>query len=150
MQHLSLRARTFHWSDAYNCPNVPASERAELIKTFALEVEDNSCEGDDTDDEPAVDVIYAQVDRNEEINNPAHVQKVDIVESPQFNVKMNKIVVSMVLDTGATGSMISLDLCKAANLEVYRSSHSALLADGNSRLSVVGEVHTSITMGNNI
>ena len=56
----------------------------------------------------------------------------------------------MVLDTGATGSMISLDLCKAANLEVYPSSHSALLADGNIRLSVVGEVHTSITMGNNI
>ena len=54
----------------------------------------------------------------------------------------------MVLDTGATGSMISLELCELAKLHVYPSTHSAVLADGDSRLHVVGEVHTSIVMDN--
>ena len=54
----------------------------------------------------------------------------------------------MVLDTGATGSMISLELCKLAGLHIYPSSQRAILADGDSQLSVVGEVHTSIVMDN--
>ena len=60
------------------------------------------------------------------------VERVNIVESPKFNVKMNKVMVTMVLDTGATGSMISLELCELANLPVYPSNHSAIQADGNS------------------
>ena len=50
-------------------------------------------------------------------------------------------MVTMVLDTGAPGSMISLDLCKLSNLDIYPSSHSTILADGDSQLTVVGEVH---------
>ena len=70
----------------------------------------------------------------------------DIVESPKFNAKTNNTAVTMVLDTGATGSMISLDLCRMSKLDILPSSHSAVLADGDSRLTVVGEVHTSIVM----
>ena len=70
------------------------------------------------------------------------------MESPQFNVKLKKTMVTMVLDTGAKGSMISLDLCKLTNLDVYPTSHRAVLADGDSHLNVVGEVHSSIIMEN--
>ena len=71
------------------------------------------------------------------------IQRVNIVESPQ----LKKTMVTMVLDTGATGSMTSLDLCKLP-IGVYPTSHRAVLADGDSHLSVVAEVHTSITMEN--
>ena len=56
----------------------------------------------------------------------------------------------MVVDTGATGSMIRLDLCNSIGLRIYPSPHSAMQADGESKLSVVGEVHTTVLMGNKI
>ena len=62
--------------------------------------------------------------------------------------KINKTMITMVLDTGATGSMIRLDMCELANLRVYPSNHSAIQADGDSQLQVVGEVHTSILLAN--
>ena len=74
------------------------------------------------------------------------VERIDIVESPQFNVKINSTMRTMVLDTVATGSMISLELCELSNLRVYPFTHSAILADGDSKLQVIGEVHTSIAM----
>ena len=44
--------------------------------------------------------------------------------------------------------MISLEMCEAANLLAYPSNHNATLADGDSKLQVVGEVHTSILLDN--
>ena len=76
----------------------------------------------------------------------AHVDRFNIVSSPQFNVKINNTTITMVLDTGATGSMISIDLCKMIGLKVYPTPHSAISANGDSQLSVAGEVHTSILM----
>ena len=52
----------------------------------------------------------------------------------------------MILDTGAIGSMISLKLCELARLQVYLTTHTAILANGNSQLTVVGEIHTSMIM----
>ena len=81
-------------------------------------------------------------------NVPIDIEGVNIIESPKFNVKINKTMITMVLDTGATGSMISLDMCELANLRVYPSNHSAIQADGDSQLQVVSEVHTSILLDN--
>ena len=48
----------------------------------------------------------------------------------ELDIKIKRTVVSMALDTGATGSMISLDLSKVANLDVYHTTQRAILADG--------------------
>ena len=40
--------------------------------------------------------------------------------------------------------MIGLELCELANLHVYPSTRSAILADGDSKRHVVGEVHRLI------
>ena len=59
-------------------------------------------------------------------------------------------MLTMVLDIGATGSMISLDLCKLTKLDVYPTTQRAILADGDSHLTVVCEVHNTITMNSNV
>ena len=126
----------------YNCPNVLEKDRAGLIKSFSLEIEDAFPEDNDH--------VYEEVENDDCVQpipiNETDVRRVDIIESPKFNVKLRNTFVTMVLDTGATGSMISYELCKLANLEVLPSSHSAVQADGDSRLMVLGEVHTSILM----
>ena len=121
----------------YNCPNVSEKDRASLIKSFSLEI--------DTPDDDDISPLEADDDASNSVSE-TEIRRVDVIESPKFNVKLNRTSVTMVLDTGATGSMISYDLCKLVNLEILPSSHSAVQADGDSRLTVLGEVHTSIVM----
>jgi len=77
---------------------------------------------------------------------PRIVQRVSVIESPQYKVKMNDIIITMVLDTGCTGSLISSDICNLADVEIQPSNHRAVQADGDSHLKVVGEVHTYIQL----
>ena len=46
--------------------------------------------------------------------------------------------------------MISLGLCKLARLDVYPTTQRPILADGDSHLTVVGEVHTKMTMSSDV
>ena len=127
-----------------DCPNIRIGDRANLLKSLNLDIDgesDNSPEDNEIESK-YTDVVLNETSETETIN----VERVNIVESPQFNVKINSTMITMVLDTGATGSMISLELCQLANLKVYSSTHSAILADGDSKLKVVAEVHTSIIM----
>ena len=124
-----------------NCPNISRSDRSNMLKTFALEV--------DEDEEPEqLDEFYVEeVDtRVSECQREKSVitSRVNIEPSPQFNVRIRNKDVDMILDTGATGSMISADLCREIGLKIHPSPHSAIQADGDSILKVVGEVHTSI------
>ena len=133
---------TFIGHEVRNCPKILPSDRESLMKTFSLEV---------NDDEDDVTNVYESANivvRGSGYREAVDVERVNIVESPKFNVKINKTIVTMVLDTGATGSMISLEMCELANLHVYPSSHSAIQADGDSQLQVVGEVHSSILLDN--
>ena len=128
-----------------NCPNVRQSDRANVIKSFKLEINSDELPGDNFRD------AHSSVeDEYEEDVSVVEVDRVNIVSSPRINIRLNKTAVTMVLDTGATGSMIGLNICKLANLKVYPSSHSAILADGNSRLTVVGEIHSSMFMDNDL
>ena len=78
------------------------------------------------------------------------IDNVKITQSPQVNVKLKKTIVTSTFDTGCTGSIITLRNCELAGLHVYPSSHSAIQADGNSSLSVIGEIHTSVEFENGI
>ena len=134
--------------DIYNCPNIAAADRADLLKSFSLEVDDECYDEQDSADEKEQHNAIVKV--TEDGFSSVHVQRVGIVESPHFKIRIKKTMLTMVLDTGATGSMISLDLCKLANLDVYPTTQRAILTDGDSHLTVVGEVHTTITMNSNV
>ena len=118
------------------------------MKSFSLEVDDECYDEQDSADEKEQHNAIVKVTKDG--FSSVHVQRVGIVESPHFNIRIKKTMLTMVLDTGATGSMISLDLCKLANLDVYPTTQRAILADGDSHLTVVGEVHTTITMNSNV
>ena len=95
-----------------DCPNIRIGDRANLLKSFNLDIDgesDNSPEDNEIESK-YTDVVLNETSETETIN----VERVNIVESPQFNVKINSTMITMVLDTGATGSMISLELCELA------------------------------------
>ncbi len=134
----------------YSCPNVSPSDRAAVLKSCAIEVEGT----DDYDEyhvEQAVEVNV--VDRPPQ-ENEAHVNLdifgVCVMRSPAFSVKINHVSVSAVIDSGATGSMIQLNIVEMANLTIYPSKHTAEQADGFSNLRVVGEVHTNIVLDDDL
>ena len=128
-----------------NCPNVRQSDRANVIKSFQLEIKSDELPGDNFRD------AHSSVeDEYEEGVSVVEVDRVNIVSSPRINIRLNKTAVTMVLDAGATGSMIGLNICELANLKVYPSSNGAILADGNSRLTVVSEIHSSMVMDNDL
>ena len=132
----------------YNCSNITAKDRPSMLKTFALQVDE--VEEDFLEDELSVSEIK-QVQFTEPTDNPAkfenpdiEVSRVNIEESPKINVNILNSTVTMVIDTGATGSMIRLDLFNSIGLRIYPSPHSAMQADGESSLNVVGEIHTTV------
>ena len=129
--------------DIRSCRKIAPDDRPNVIKSFALDVGEFS----DNEDEPPFREEYDNAGITVESNvlDKTSVQRIDIVDSPTIlrEIEENN---GMVLDTGAKGSMISLDLCKISNHHIYPSSHSAMLANGDSQLTVEGEVHTSITM----
>ena len=129
--------------DIYNCPNIATTDRTNLLKSFALDMNEDPDDVESDDDQDQVNISMDE-------NISAHVPRVGIVESPYFNVKPEKTTVTVVLDTGATGSMISLDLCKLAHLDVYPTTQRVVLADEDSHLTVVGEVHTKIIMNSDV
>ena len=130
--------------DIYNCLNIATTNGTNLLKSFALDINEDPGDVESDDDQ---DQLNASVNISMDENISAHVRR--IVESPYFNVKLEKTTVTLVLDTGAKGSMISLDLCKLAHLDVYPTTQRAVLADGD-HLTVVGEVHTKITMNSDV
>ena len=86
--------------DIRNCPNIVPSDRFNLMKSFNLEVDPDDA---DTQD---VDVERYNTD---DVGN-VEIDRVSTVASPQFNIKINKTMITMILNTGATGSMISLKI----------------------------------------
>ena len=100
--------------DVRTCPKILPSDRESLIKSFNLDVQ----EEEDTYD---TNISSSTNDLLENIN-------VDRVKSPKFNVKINNTMITMVLDTGTTRSMVSLEPVELLNLHVYPSSHSAMFS----------------------
>ena len=142
--------------DIHLCPNVSPDDRATVMKSFSVELgeeEDFEDFGDystenEVEEEYYREASFAQNDAHEVVN----IQRVSVMRSPAFNCKINnnKLDAPAVLDSGATGSMIELNIVEQANIRVYPTSHLAEQADGLSKLNVVGEVHTNITLDNDL
>ena len=50
----------------------------------------------------------------------------------------------MTIDTGATASLISLDLCKLANITIRPANQKAVQADGHTQLQIIGEIDVKL------
>ena len=70
-----------------------------------------------------------------------------ITESPILAASYFDQTVYLVLDTGATASLISLRQAQSLNLKIYPTSHKAIQVDGESDLPITGEVHTVFKRG---
>ena len=83
------------------------------------------------------------------VTSPGIVQihRVNIHESPILACSSRSRTIYLVLDTGATSSIITLRMAKLLNLQIHSTAHKAVQVDGESNLPVLGEVHTSFTRG---
>ena len=77
------------------------------------------------------------------------INRVNIYESPILACTGNSRTIYVLLDTGATASIITQKMASLLNLHIYKTGHRAVQVDGESQLPVLGEVHTSFNRGNN-
>ena len=103
-------------------------------------------EADDTETSLTVKTCLAQVTPGSVVR----IKRVNITESPILALSHHSRTVYLVLDTGATASIITLKMAKLLNLQIYRTGHSAVQVDGESQLPVLGEVHTTFSCGSQI
>ena len=75
------------------------------------------------------------------------IRKINIYESPILTVKYKNTPVHIVLDSGATASLISLNKAKQLKLLISPTSHRAIQVDGISNLKILGEIHTQFSRG---
>ena len=110
--------------DTHLCPNVSPDDRASVMKSFSVDLgeEENF---DDFPTEYEVEEEYFDDAPSAQNQNDAHevvnIQRVSVMRSPAFNCKVNnnKLDAPAVLDSGATGSMMELDIVEQANIRVY-------------------------------
>ena len=79
--------------------------------------------------------------------NVYRIHRINITESPILACSSPSRTVYLVLNDGATASIITLKMCQLLNLQIYKTGHSAVHVDGESKIPVLGEVHTSFTSG---
>ena len=76
------------------------------------------------------------------------IKKVNIYDSPILAVTKNSTTVYLVLDYGATSSLITMRKATELGLRINHTYHTAVQVDGESPLRILGEVHTTFYRGN--
>ena len=81
-------------------------------------------------------------------NAVVKINRVNITESPILTCTSNSNrTVYLLLDTGATASIMTKRMADILNIPVYKTGHKAVQVDGESQLPVLGEVHTTFNRG---
>ena len=75
------------------------------------------------------------------------INLVSVYESPILACSCNETTIYIVLDSGATCSLVSLSKARQLGLTISKTYHKAVQVDGRSPLQVVGEVHTQFYRG---
>ena len=89
------------------------------IRAVSL-IDNDSIEGYDDPDE---DASIKKID----------VRRVSIVQSPVLEVKYNHITIPMIIDSGATGNFIHINLVTKLGLKMSSTNHNANQADGKAK-----------------
>ena len=71
----------------------------------------------------------------------AVVDRVDIIPSPVLKVNVHSDTAEITLDSGAEATLVSEEECTRLGLKILPTSQRASMADGESPLKTVGEVH---------
>ena len=167
---LATKPQVAHTHDITTCNQLSNTERRHIAGAILADVPDPyetfthpSCGSELYDDDQAQDT---EEDSNEEdsyYSNPSHtvktcaaevfsgevvqIKRVNIHESPILACSYQCQTIYLVLDTGATSSIITIRMAKLLNLHVEKTSHKAVQVDGESQLPVLGEVHTTFSRG---
>ena len=75
------------------------------------------------------------------------LRRVEVIQSPYLNTFFGSTCVRLVIDTGATTNMVRRDFALRAAMPIRPASQRASQADGVTPLSVQGEVHCQLTIG---
>ena len=67
--------------------------------------------------------------------------------SPYLMVYHAGVPIRIIIDTGATTSLIRLSIVTALGLRIYSPSQTVKLADSSTRLDMVGEIRTDFIRG---
>jgi hypothetical protein len=120
----------------HECKFLPDADRRALGRSRLV------VDGEDPDyeSEPDDDTDTALIDEP----SPS-ARRVNIVQSPYFNVFYKDNPVRLTLDCGATTNMIKASFAKAIHLPISPASQFARQADGVTPLDVVGEVRCTFT-----
>ena len=78
-------------------------------------------------------------------SDPSSTRRIQIRQSPYFDVFYEHHTVRITIDSGATGNMIRASTAKAIGCNITESSQSAHQADGSSPLDVIGETRLTFT-----
>ena len=148
-----------------SCYQLNQSEQRQLTRTVLTEdyVEDNQDTGDTyqdhQDDEEYTEDNYLSEEvsatkalrayqPNQDIQTSViKIGRVNIHESPILACSYNSNTIYLILDTGATASIMTKRMADTLNLQVLKTGHKAVQVDGETKLPVLGEVHTTFTRG---
>ena len=83
-----------------------------------------------------------QIDQSDSV---IKIRRINIYESPILTATYKSKTVHLVLDTGATASLISLSKATELKLTILPTTHKAVQVDGISDLKLLGEIHTEFT-----
>lgn len=119
------------------CPFLPSQDRNFIAKARAIsdifEQEDHT--------------IYEATNSDED-HQPIATSRIQVRQSPYFDVYLGHHPVRLTIDSGATGNMIRASTATYLNAEITRSSQSAYQADGSSPLKVIGETRLTFVRDN--
>ena len=80
-------------------------------------------------------------------NQVISISRISVHESPILTVTHSRHTVHIVLDSGATASLICAPEAERLKLKVWPTLHKAVQVDGVTGLKVLGEVHTEFRRG---
>ena len=132
------------------CPQLTSTDK-QLISRYCsaenpsenLEEENSDQEENDeyeSSNEEEKDPVQTRLVQSQSQFSTIKINKVSITESPILAASYANETIYLVLDTGATASLMSLRQAQALNLKIYPTSHKAIQVDGNSDLPIAGEV----------
>ena len=75
------------------------------------------------------------------------VNRVQTYNSPSINAFYKHHPVSIICDSGATASLVSLAFATRCNIPIKKTMHGTSQADGKSKMSPCGETHITLSRG---
>ena len=124
-----------------SCKFLPESDRQYLTKArqiFGAEHDDDQFDEDD-------DLDQEDDQLTQSVNNISLARRVHIQSSPTMKVYSRHHPLCLTLDSGAETNMIKAATAKYIGAKIEQSSQTAIQADGETPLTILGEIHITVS-----